>query len=285
MVEAARLLERRFHPHDRAAPSAAVPSPVAADGDAGDIYLDKYAGWYSVRDEAYYGENEIEDARRAPLSPSRPARRSNGSRRKAISSVSPPIRTACSRIYEATSRFHRPAGAAQRDPELRQGRASGPVGVAHHLRLGHSGSGSAGHIMYVWVDALTNYVRQRDGPMTTRAQPLLAGRSPCHRQGHRALPRRVLAGLSDVGRLAAAEAGVRSRLPVQQGRENVEVGRQRDRTRCAGRRAMASIRFAISSCAKCRSARTATTATKRSSIASMPISPTISAIWRSARCR
>ncbi len=28
---------------------------------AGDIYLDKYAGWYSVRDEAYYGEDEIEE--------------------------------------------------------------------------------------------------------------------------------------------------------------------------------------------------------------------------------
>src|SRR5437899_5149151 len=25
---------------------------------AGDIYLDKYAGWYSVRDEAYYDEKE-----------------------------------------------------------------------------------------------------------------------------------------------------------------------------------------------------------------------------------
>src|SRR5580704_14416782 len=25
---------------------------------AGDIYLSKYAGWYSVRDEAYYGEDE-----------------------------------------------------------------------------------------------------------------------------------------------------------------------------------------------------------------------------------
>ena len=26
----------------------------------GDIYLDNYAGWYSVRDEAYYAENETE---------------------------------------------------------------------------------------------------------------------------------------------------------------------------------------------------------------------------------
>lgn len=28
---------------------------------AGDIYLSKYSGWYSVRDEAFYGEDEIED--------------------------------------------------------------------------------------------------------------------------------------------------------------------------------------------------------------------------------
>ena len=26
--------------------------------DNGDIYLDSYAGWYSVRDEAYYAEDE-----------------------------------------------------------------------------------------------------------------------------------------------------------------------------------------------------------------------------------
>src|SRR3954467_6982577 len=28
---------------------------------AGDIYLSSYAGWYSVRDEAFYGDNEIEE--------------------------------------------------------------------------------------------------------------------------------------------------------------------------------------------------------------------------------
>ncbi|MGO8656792.1 class I tRNA ligase family protein, partial [Rhizobium ruizarguesonis] len=28
--------------------------------DNGDIYKDSYAGWYSVRDEAYYQENETE---------------------------------------------------------------------------------------------------------------------------------------------------------------------------------------------------------------------------------
>eukprot|EP01031_Cornospumella_fuschlensis_P048746 gene48747-59686_t len=29
-------------------------------GEAGDLYKDSYAGWYSVRDEAYYQENETE---------------------------------------------------------------------------------------------------------------------------------------------------------------------------------------------------------------------------------
>ena len=30
---------------------------------SGDIYLDKYAGWYSVRDEAFYGEGELVDGK------------------------------------------------------------------------------------------------------------------------------------------------------------------------------------------------------------------------------
>ena len=29
--------------------------------ESGDIYLDKYSGWYSVSDEAYYDEDEIDD--------------------------------------------------------------------------------------------------------------------------------------------------------------------------------------------------------------------------------
>ena len=29
--------------------------------DSGDIYLDKYSGWYSVSDEAFYDEDEIEE--------------------------------------------------------------------------------------------------------------------------------------------------------------------------------------------------------------------------------
>ena len=28
---------------------------------SGDIYLDKYSGWYSISDEAFYDEDEIEE--------------------------------------------------------------------------------------------------------------------------------------------------------------------------------------------------------------------------------
>src|SRR5438105_4498779 len=45
-----RTTEERHHRS-----SAAIWQKMA---QAGDIYLDKYSGWYSVRDEAYYDEQE-----------------------------------------------------------------------------------------------------------------------------------------------------------------------------------------------------------------------------------
>ncbi len=61
-------------------------------GEAGDLYKDSYAGWYSVRDEAYYQENETElrgdGVRYGPQGT--PV---NGWRKRAISSGSPPTRT------------------------------------------------------------------------------------------------------------------------------------------------------------------------------------------------
>ena len=46
---------------------------------AGDIYLDKYAGWYSVRDEAYYDESETRlDDKGAAARPARHAGRMGG---------------------------------------------------------------------------------------------------------------------------------------------------------------------------------------------------------------
>ena len=74
--------------------------------------------------------------------------------------------------------------------------------------------GNPKHIMYVWVDALTNYITGVGFPDTDSetVQTLLAGRAACDRQGHRALPRGLLAGLPDVGRHRAAASHFQPRL-------------------------------------------------------------------------
>ena len=63
---------------------------------AGDIYLGTYAGWYSVRDEAFYDESETRLNTTASAW-ARRARRLSGRKREPTSSACPPTRTACLR--------------------------------------------------------------------------------------------------------------------------------------------------------------------------------------------
>ena len=192
---------------------------------AGDIYLDKYAGWYSVRDEAYYDESELKDGADGRSS-RRKARRSNGSRRRAISSGSRPTRTSCSLI---TRRI--PSSSGRRRARTRL-RAS--CGAACRISVSRTTfdwgvpvPGYPKHIMYVWVDALTNYLTGVGFPDELGELPsLLAGRRAYHRQGHHPLPCGLLAGIPDVGGRRPAEAGVRPRLSLQSRGKNVEIGRQ-----------------------------------------------------------
>ena len=58
---------------------------------------------------------------------------------------------------------------------------------------------------------------------------VLARRAPPARQGHPSLPLRLLAGAAARGRLRAAEAAVRPRLPATRRPQDLEVARQRDR--------------------------------------------------------
>ena len=69
--------------------------------------------------------------------------------------------------------------------------------------------GAPEHVMYVWVDALTNYITGAGFPdENSAALALLAGRRARHRQGHRALPRGLLAGVPDVGRASSCRKRV-----------------------------------------------------------------------------
>jgi methionyl-tRNA synthetase len=79
----------------------------------GDLYLDRYEGWYSVRDEAFYDESELvagEGARSCLLR----ERRWNGPLRKAGSSASRPIRSPCWPIMPPIRSSSAPKAAAMR---------------------------------------------------------------------------------------------------------------------------------------------------------------------------
>ncbi len=93
----AELLQRRLHPHHRSAPSRVIAWRSGSGWRRTATSIsDKYSGWYSVRDEAFYDENETrlgEDGVR--LRTAGHAGRM-GARRRATSSASPPIRTGCS---------------------------------------------------------------------------------------------------------------------------------------------------------------------------------------------
>jgi methionyl-tRNA synthetase len=124
---------------------------------SGDIYLGSYAGWYAVRDEAFYAEDELtlgpDGKRTAPSGaavewveePSYFFRLSAwGDRLMAYYDANPNCILPASRRNEVTS-FVR--GGLK---DLSVSRTSFTWGIPV--------PGASGHIMYVWLDALTNYI-------------------------------------------------------------------------------------------------------------------------------
>jgi len=125
--------------------------------DRGDIYLGRYEGWYSVRDEAYYDEKELIDG-------------GNGER------LSPQGTVVEWTVEESwffrLSAYQERLLAYYRDhpdfirPETRRNEVVRFVeGGLSDLSISRSSfdwgvkvPGAPDHVMYVWVDALTNYL-------------------------------------------------------------------------------------------------------------------------------
>jgi methionyl-tRNA synthetase len=124
---------------------------------AGDIYLDKYSGWYSVRDEAYYDESETRlDDKGQRLGP-------HGTPVEWVEEESYFFRL--SKYAEKLLDLYRRVPDFVLPRERLNEVASFVRGGLQDLSLsrttfdwGIKVPGNPKHIMYVWVDALTNYI-------------------------------------------------------------------------------------------------------------------------------
>jgi len=124
---------------------------------AGDIYKDSYSGWYSVRDEAYFAENETvvsgDGVRRGPT----------GTPVEWVEEESYFFKLSAYQdrllaLYEDSPDF---IGPDERRNEILSFVKSGlrDLSVSRTtFDWGIQVPGAPKHVMYVWVDALTNYI-------------------------------------------------------------------------------------------------------------------------------
>jgi methionyl-tRNA synthetase len=126
----------------------------------GDIYLSKYAGWYSVRDEAYYDESELAERDGKKFAPT-------GTPVEWVEEESWFFKLSAYAEkllahYEAHPEFITPdhyrneivAFVKRGLSDLSVSRTTFDWGI----RIPPSSETTAKHVMYVWVDALTNYI-------------------------------------------------------------------------------------------------------------------------------
>ncbi|MBX9815896.1 MAG: methionine--tRNA ligase [Proteobacteria bacterium SG_bin5] len=138
---------------DHYAASQAIWQAMA---DAGDLYLARYEGWYSVRDEAFYDEKELVGEGDAKLSPQgTPVEwTAEESWFFRLSRYQQPLLD----FYAAHPEFIQPE--SRRNEVLRfvEGGLSDLSVSRTSFDWGVPVPGAPGHVMYVWVDALTNYL-------------------------------------------------------------------------------------------------------------------------------
>ncbi len=130
---------------------------------SGDIYLDKYKGWYSVSDEAYYDVDEIEDKNGSKIS------KLSGSKVEWVEEESYFFKlSAWSKklldYYESNSNFILPIS---RNNEVTKFVEKGlkDLSVSRtSFSWGIPVPKNNKHVIYVWLDALTNYLSALDYP-------------------------------------------------------------------------------------------------------------------------
>ena len=133
--------------------------------DSGDIYLSKYAGWYSISDEAYYTEDEIIDEEGKKKS------KSSGSDVEWFEEESYFFKLSAwqNKLLEHYKKYPSFISPKSRNNEVVQFVKSGlnDLSVSRtSFKWGIQVPNDDKHIVYVWLDALTNYISALNFPDT-----------------------------------------------------------------------------------------------------------------------
>ena len=126
--------------------------------DAGDLYEANYGGWYSVRDEAYYTESETEvgeDGVRRATPTSTPV---EWTEEKSWFFRLSAFQERLLAHYEANPDFIGPDSRKNEVISFVKGGLEDLSMSRTTFDWGIPVPNSPGHVMYVWVDALTNYI-------------------------------------------------------------------------------------------------------------------------------
>ncbi len=133
---------------------------------SGDIYLSKYSGWYSVSDEAFYADNEIETINNIKISTV------SGSKVEWVEEESFFFKLSkwqdkLLSHYENNPDFILPKSRKNEVVSFVKGGLKDLSVSRKSLSWGIKVPSNNDHIIYVWLDALTNYLSSLNYPDTT----------------------------------------------------------------------------------------------------------------------
>ncbi len=135
--------------------------------ESGYIYLDSYKGWYSVRDEAFYSEGELIEKDGQKIAPT-------GAEIEWVEEPSYFFKLSAWQdrllaFYDANPEFILPLTRRNEVTSFVEGGLQDLSVSRTSFKWGVPVPGDDDHIMYVWLDALTNYITAVGYPDTDHA--------------------------------------------------------------------------------------------------------------------
>ena len=131
--------------------------------ESGDIYLDKYSGWYSVSDEAFYDEDEIENINQKKVS------KSSGSTVEWVEEESYFFKLSSwsnklLEFYNKNPNFILPTSRKNEVVKFVEKGLKDLSISRTSFKWGIPVPKNEKHVIYVWLDALTNYISALNFP-------------------------------------------------------------------------------------------------------------------------